>query len=278
MAILCVFACVLASLSFAAAETSEPEASAPPATAKLDPAAMAVADIARCMRANIVDRGSLREIEVESLDAAGGATKQRMKLFWKPSKDASETRMTLRVVAPSDIAGWANLVVSRPDGEDVYVYLPALRRVDRIVGGNRTRKLLGTDFTYAEIQQLQGVMLDGKTTRAADAKTFDRAAFVLETKTDPAATGYVKVRSFVDQTTCTLLKSELFVAPEAPRKVLEADISSLVEIEPYWLMLGYRLIDRAEGTSTRVRLSDVYLLERLDDALFEPASFYRVEP
>jgi len=121
-------------------------------------------------------------------------------------------------------------------------------------------------------------LLGGTTTRAADGKTFDRAAFVLDTKTDPTETGYVKVRSFVDQATCTLLRAELFAVPEAPRKVLEAAIASLVEVEPYWLMLGYQLTDRAEGTVTRVKLSDVYLLERLDDALFEPASFYRVEP
>lgn len=272
-------AALLASLLCGAPAHAEPEVpDTAPAPAKRDPAVMGVDAIAACMRANVVDRGSLREIDVESLDAAGGATKLRMKLFWKPSKDARETRMTLRVVAPADVAGWANLVVARPDGEDVYLYLPALARVDRLVGGDRTRKLLGTDFTYAEIQQLQGMLLGGTTTRAADAKVFERDAFVLDTKTDPAATGYVTVRSFVDQATCTLLRAELFAVPEAPRKVLEAAIATLVEVEPWWLMLGYQLTDRAEGTVTRVKLSDVYLLERLDDALFEPGSFYRVEP
>jgi outer membrane lipoprotein-sorting protein len=270
---------VFALLLCAVPAHAEPEAPADaPAPAKRDPAAMSVDDVAACMRANVVDRGSLREIEVESLDAAGGATKLRMKLFWKPTKDTRETRMTLRVVAPADVAGWANLVVARPDGEDVYVYLPALGRVDRVAGGDPTRKLLGTDFTYAEIQQLQGMLLGGTTTRAADVKVFERDAFVLDTKTDPAATGYVMVRSFVDQATCTLLRAELFASPAAPRKVLEAAIATLVEVEPYWLMLGYQLTDRAEGTVTRVKLSDVYLLERLDDALFEPASFHRVEP
>jgi len=270
---------LFASLACAVPVLAEPEEPrGAPERVKRDPAAMSVDEIAACMRANVVDRGSLREIDVESLDAAGGATRLRMKLFWKPTKDTRETRMTLHVVAPSDVAGWANLVVSRPDGEDVYLYLPALGRVDRLIGGDRTRKLLGTDFTYAEIQQLQGMLLGGTTARAADAKTLERDAFVLDTKTDPEATGYVKVRSFVDQATCTLLKAELFAVPEAPRKVLEASIASLVEVEPYWLMLAYRLTDRAEGTVTRVQLSDVYLLERLDDALFEPASFYRVEP
>lgn len=264
-------------LCFAAPLHAEPEAAAPAAVPPGSPGAMDVDTIAACMRANVVDRGALRDITVESLDASGGAEKLRMKLFWKPSKDGRETRMALRVVAPADVEGWASLVVARPEGEDVYVYLPALGRVDRLAGGDRTRKLLGTDFTFAELQQLQGMLLGGATTRTADETVAGRDAYVLLTKTDPAS-GYVQVRSFVDRRTCTLLKSELFATPEAPRKVLEADVSTLIEVEPHWLILGYRLTDRATGTATRVDLSDVYLLESVDEALFTPASFYRVEP
>lgn len=264
-------------LLFAEPLRAEPDAAVGPATPASDPGGMDVEEIAACMRANVVDRGALRDISVESRDAAGSAEKLKMKLFWKPSKEGREMRMALRVVAPTDLAGWASLVVSRPEGEDVYVYLPALRRVDRLAGGDRTRKLLGTDFTFAELQQLQGMLLGGATTRAADEDVGVRDAYVLLTKTDPAS-GYVQVRSFVDRRTCTLLKAELFATPDAPRKVLEADVSTLIEVEPHWLILGYRLTDRATGTATRVDMSDVYLLESIDEALFTPASFYRVEP
>lgn len=264
-------------LLFAAPLRAEPDAAAGHGTAARDLGGMDVEEIAACMRANVVDRGALRDISVESRDVAGSAEKLKMKLFWKPSKDGRETRMALRVVAPADLAGWASLVVARPDGEDVYVYLPALRRVDRLAGSDRTRKLLGTDFTFAELQQLQGMLLGGATTRTADESVAERDAYVLVTKTDPAS-GYVQVRSFVDRRTCTLLKAELFATPDAPRKVLEADVSTLIEVEPQWLILGYRLTDRATGTATRVDMSDVYLLEKLDEALFTPASFYRVEP
>jgi hypothetical protein len=43
-------------------------------------------------------------------------------------------------------------------------------------------------------------------------------------------------------------------------------------------MLGYTMENRHTGTRTELSLSDVYLLERLPEALFDPASFYRVTP
>jgi hypothetical protein len=82
----------------------------------------------------------------------------------------------------------------------------------------------------------------------------------------------------VDQATCTLLKSELFAKVGGPRKILEGDLSTLLSVDPWWLILGYSMTDLRAGTRTELRLSDLYLLERLPEALFDPASFHRVEP
>jgi hypothetical protein len=242
-----------------------------------DPAKMGIADIMACMRANVVDRGSLREIELRSIDRAGSAQKTRMKLFWKPAKDAAVSRTVLRVIEPAEVAGGAFLAISRPEGDEVYMYLPALDRVQRVTG-NQNQPLFGTDFTYADIEQIQALAESGKTRRLADGRVFDRAAFVLDVETDVQTSGYGHIRSYVDQGTCTLLKSEFFVAGSEPTKVLEADVSKLVSVEPWWLMLGYTMENRRTGTRTELSLSDIYLLERLPEDLFDPAGFYRVTP
>jgi hypothetical protein len=244
---------------------------------KRDPAQMSVADITACMRANVVDRGSLREIELRSVDRAGNSQKIRMKLFWKPAKDGVMARTVLHVVEPADSAGAAYLAISKPEGDEVYLYAPALDRVQRVMG-DRGRALFGTDFSYADVVQIQALAESGKTKRLADEKVFDRTAFVLDVATDMAASRYTRIKSYVDQATCTLLKSEFFVVSSEPKKVLEADISTLVSIDPWWLMLGYTMENRLTGTNTELTLSNVYLLERLPEALFDPASFYRVTP
>ncbi len=144
--------------------------------------------------------------------------------------------------------------------------------------GDQKGSLFGTDFTYADVEQIQALAEGGKTKRLADEKVFERAAFVLDVATDMQASAYTRIKSYVDQATCTLLKSEFFVVSSEPKKVLEADISTLVSIEPWWLMLGYTMENRRTGTSTELSLSNVYLLEQLPEALFDPAGFYSVKP
>ena len=242
-----------------------------------DRAQMSVADITACMRANIVERGSLREIELRSVDREGNSQKLRMKLFWKPAKHGAAARTMLRVVEPADYAGASFLAISKPEEDEVYLYMPSLGRVQRVTG-DQNRSLFGTDFSYADVEQIQTLAESAETRRLADEKVFDRTAFVLDVATDIRTSGYTRIKSYVDQDTCTLLKSEFFVDSDEPKKVLEADISTLMEIEPWWLMLGYTLENRRTGTSTELRLSNVYLLEQLPEALFDPVSFYRVTP
>jgi hypothetical protein len=244
---------------------------------KRDPAGMSVADINACMRANIVDRGSLREIEMVSIDREENSRKLRMKLFWKPAKDGAAARTVLQVVEPAEYAGAAYLAISKLEGDEVYVYLPALGRVQR-VQGELDGSLFGTDFTYGDVRQVQALVESAKTKRLADEKVFERAAFVLDVASDVGTTGYTRIKSYVDQATCTLLKAEFFLGGSEPKKVLEAQLSTLVEIEPWWLILGYTMENRRTRTTTDLNLSNVFLLERLPEELFDPTSFHRVTP
>jgi hypothetical protein len=269
--IVCVLACasLLAGPSYA--QTEESEAAPPP---RKDPATMSVADISECMQTNIVDRGSLRDFDLTSTDREGKTRTLKMKVFWKPAKDGGAERMTLQVLEPADYARSAYLVVSKPEADDVYLYLPALSRVQRVTGDDLAQPLWGTDFTYTEVKQVQGMLQDGDSKRTEDRTVFNRPVFVIDTTTDFEQTGYTMVRTFVDQQSCTILKTELFGISNSLVKVLDADLNTLLEVPPYWLMLGYTMKDLRAGTHTDLKLSDVFLLERLPEALFTPEGFY----
>ena len=254
------------------AEAKAPEAKT---TNKTDPATMTVDDIRACMRENLVDRGSLRELNVKATDREGATHEIKMKLFWKPGKDGL-ARMNLRVLAPADLHGSSYLLLEQPKGEDVYFFLPANHTVLKVTGNEMTRPLWGTDFSYTEIKQVQGLLLDGMTKRIADANVGDRPAFVLETATRQETTGYKKVVSYVDQASCTLTKSEFFAKGAKPRKVLEADLSSLMKVDTYWLVLAYKMTNTAEGSHTDLTLGDLFLMEKNNEKMFDPEQFYQV--
>jgi hypothetical protein len=226
------------------------------------------------MRTNLFDRGAIRDFQIKAVDREGKSKTLKFKAFWKPAKADDKVRITLQVMEPKNLAGTAYLLTRSEEEEQLHLYLPALKKVRRVAGGEISQKLWGSDLTFADIKQIQGLLLDGEVQRLADKKIAGRPIYLLETATDVDQTGYHRVRSYVDQESCMLLKAELFSDGEEPQKVMEADISTLMEIDPWWVVLGYRMTDNHAGTHTEVALSNIYIEERLPKSLFTPKGFY----
>jgi outer membrane lipoprotein-sorting protein len=250
-------------------------AQAPAGKAKAAPES--VKDIRACMSDNLVKRGALRDLELGVNDREGKVRDLRMRLYWKPSKTGG-TRVHLRVVEPSAMIGSSYLLLQEGMGEEVYFYLPGADRALRITGQNMAEPLWGTDFSYGEIKQVMGLLVTGATQRIADATVGGRGAYVLETKTSQDETGYRKVVNYVDKSACVLLKSEFVANGDKPRKVLEGDLSTLLQADRYWTMLGYKMSDLSRGTYTTLTLSDLSIDERLSEKLFSPKEFFAQKP
>lgn len=239
-----------------------------------DQASKSIEDISACMRVNVFDRGAVRDFQIKAVDREGKSKTTKFKVFWKPAKTDDNVRITLQVMEPENLAGTAYLLMGSAEDDQLYLYLPALRKVRRVVGGEASQKLWGSDLTFADIKQIQGLLLDGKVQRLADQQIAGRPVYILETTTSAEQTGYSLVRSYVDQESCVLLKAELFADGEKPQKVVEADVSTLMEIDPWWLVRGYRVTDNRAGTHTEIALSDIFIQERLPKSLFTPEGFH----
>lgn len=263
-----------AALALAQAEAKGKKARKEAAPAAMPaPAQMTVADVRSCMRKNLVDRAALRDLKLNAIDREGNPHPFQLRLYWKPSK-AGEPRMNLRVVAPAELAGSSYLLLGKKSGEEVYVYLAANKKTQKINGQDMNRPLWGTDFTYSEIKQVQGILDEGRIERKADGTVGKHATFVLETSTEPEMTGYQKIINYVDQQSCTLLKSEFFGKDGKRRKLLEADLTSLLQVDTYWIVLNYAMSDEKQGTKTELSLSDLTLLEGSPEWLFNPERFF----
>jgi outer membrane lipoprotein-sorting protein len=239
-----------------------------------DPAAQTVADIRACLGRNLVSKGALRDLNLDVFDKEGKIRSLRMRLFWKPSKSGG-TRVNLRLLEPPAMMGSSYLLLQEGMGEQVYFYLPGADHALKITGQNMSEPLWGTDFSYGEIKEVLGLLVTGDTSRLPDAKVGDRPAYVLDTATKLEDTGYRKVVSYVDQQACVLLKSEFFPKSDKPRKVLEADVSTLLQADKYWTVLGYTMSDLAKGTHTTLTLTDLSFDERMSEKLFVPATFFK---
>jgi hypothetical protein len=246
------------------------DASAP----ALAPADASLSDIQACMNHNLVQRGALRDLNVKVTDREGGDHGLRMKLYWKPTT-THEPRVQLRLLEPMAMRGSSYLLLQDGAQEQVYFHLPNVENAVQITGKNMSEPLWGTDFSYGEIKQVLGLLFQGKTRRIDDASIDQRPVYVLDTEADADASGYQSVRSYVDQATCVLLKSEFFAKGETPVKTLSADVSSLITLDDYSVVLGYTMRNHAAGSQTVIELSDFTLLEHLPDWMFDPGRFFQ---
>lgn len=62
------------------------------------------------------------------------------------------TARLLRFSTPADMRGVATLTIERPgSGDDLWIFLPALRRVRRLVSSNRADPWVGSEFSLGDI-------------------------------------------------------------------------------------------------------------------------------
>ena len=97
-----------------------------------------------------------------TLFAKNGSIQER-KMEIHVRKDEDAVRSYTRFSSPPEIAGTQLLLVDHPNQDDPQLlYLPALKRVQRIAGGQKDGAFLGSDFLFSDLE----LSLDGKETHS----------------------------------------------------------------------------------------------------------------
>ena len=85
--------------------------------------------------------------------AENGDTRARELSMATKLYDGGKTeRRIYRFVSPADVQGTGVLVFDYEDkADDVWIYLPALRKTRRIVSSQRTQSFMGSEFSYGDL-------------------------------------------------------------------------------------------------------------------------------
>jgi len=65
-----------------------------------------------------------------------------------------DNRSLVRFVSPADVRGTVSLTVENSEpgrDDDIWIYLPALKKVRRLVSSNKKDSFVGTDFSYGDV-------------------------------------------------------------------------------------------------------------------------------
>jgi hypothetical protein len=241
----------------------------------------AVQRVMACVRANVPQSSVIKKVELVDTDHIGSVREFRGEVFARqhvePGKP-SLANVMLRINAPEDLGGAAYLVRQglAAAEDEMYLFLPSLRRVRRITGGaeNGNNALLGTSLSYDDFRQMQTVF-SGTPHLEAPAQLEQRAMYVIALKPEaPRAGSYSLVRAWVDQKTCVPLKAE-FYEDAALRKRLTASAADLRQYGSTWYLSDMLMQDLAKGSSTRLHIDGMVSGADLSNDYFQPNTFYR---
>lgn len=229
-----------------------------------------------CMRSNVPPSLQIKDVELTSTDRNGAERLLKGKVY--ASRADGLIRLLLRISRPRDLDGASYLMREGGAGrkDEIFLYLPAIQRVRKISGASSDGSLLGTDFSYNDMKQLQAAFGDSRPVLEKPTTIGNRPVEVLRLQPAAgAAARYSRVLAYVDRQSCTALKAEFFEG-KTLRKELTAPIDGLKRADGYWYLSELLMRDLKENTRTRLKVTGVIgSSDQLPSKLFDPTSFYR---
>ena len=229
-------------------------------------------EVLACVARNAPKTALVQTVVLTAQDRTGAERVHEAKLMARRFEDGLG-RVLLRVEAPADLRGTAFLLIQKEKGSDMFVYLPELKKVRRVTTRSLGGKLLGTDFSYEELERLFAQSRQGDVKLLADAEKDGRKAYALEATPAPdAGSAYTRVTSLVDQQTCVPLEIAFYQKGDAPRKVLSVDPARVTQEAGIHVPRLVVMRDLERGTETRLETHAIQVDPKLPNALFSRGS------
>lgn len=245
------------------------------------PAVVTAADIAPeakevedCMRRNLPKDTSVQTVTLRAKGTDGTAKEIRAKIYWRKNEDGfNQARIAFS--APDDMRGAGLLVLERDGANDLFMYLPEYRKVRRVTGHMMSGSMFGTDFTYEQIERLQGLAKDAAVKRLPDQTEGASAVYVIEAS--PAqkpgeASALTRVVSFIAKDTCVPAKVEFYGAGEQPTHVMLVDAKRITKEPSGFVPRHIVMKDVLKGTETELIVDEIEIGKPLSQKQFSQSA------
>jgi outer membrane lipoprotein-sorting protein len=131
----------------------------------------------------------------------------------KLEDNGADTQRIVQFYAPADVKGTSILLVEHSKADDdIWIYLPALKKVRRLVASNKKDSFAGTDFSYGDV--IGYAVNDWRHTLVGEDTVNGEPCFLVESV--PASplvketSGYSKRRNCIGKSHYTTLRTEVW--------------------------------------------------------------------
>ncbi len=216
--------------------------------------------------------GQARQARVR-LDLLDGEQVRQTREVDYLERDGARERDTLMYInQPRDVAGTSLLLQSsaeRPSDEDnIYLYLPALRKSKRLAARNKRGRFVGSEFSYADLEWLRPE--DFRYRRLGEARWQGRPVVHLEAVASDdrvlEKTGYSKKELWVDPDYALVVRGLYF--DEQGRQLKQMEVEEVTDIQGFWTITRQVVHNLQTGKGTRMWVDEVRYDPPVNDRLF----------
>lgn len=253
---------------------------APPAHAETGstdaaPQAGGMQEVQDCVQKNLPTTSSLQTVELRSRDRTGSERTLGGEVKWKRLADGNSAWL-MHIDSPPDVHGSAYLMVEKETSEQMWVYLPDLKRARRIHPNTMAGSLFGTDFSYEDMKYLQRISSQTGAQRQPDVVEDGRTLYVVQVIPPPEeGSAYERVVGFVDQSSCVPLRIEFYEKGGDRAKTLSVAPDSIQRQGASWVPHSIAIQDVKNESETKLLVSKVKLDADLSDRLFTVTALER---
>ena len=180
-------------------------------------------------------------------------------------------RMT-RFMAPADVKGTVSLLIEHSAADDdIWIYLPALKKVRRLVSSNKKDSFVGTDFSYGDVIGHKLSEWNYKLLREESAD--DMPCYVVEATPISDAvrgnSGYAKRVTWIRKDNYFAIKGDLWDEAGEPVKVFH--MTELQEVDPArhkWQAMRLETKNLQTGHQTVIKFENFKVNQKVRDEYF----------
>lgn len=180
-------------------------------------------------------------------------------------------RMT-RFMAPADVKGTVSLLIEHSAGDDdIWIYLPALKKVRRLVSSNKKDSFVGTDFSYGDV--IGHKLADWNYQLLREENADGVACYVIEAtpKSDAVRnnSGYAKRVTWIRKDNFFAIKGDLW--DEAGEPVKTFHMTELQEVDPArhkWQAMRLESNNLQTGHQTVIKFENFKVNQKVRDEFF----------
>jgi predicted RND superfamily exporter protein/outer membrane lipoprotein-sorting protein len=210
------------------------------------------------------------------INRAGQQRVRKLVGWTKLEANGIDNRRLVRYETPADVAGTATLVVEHADGDDdIWIYLPSLRKVRRLVASNKKESFVGTDFSYGDV--IGHRVSDWKHTIRGEEVVDGQSCFIIESV--PAsdavreASGYTRQKHWIRKDNSVTLRSEYWDrAGEPLKRATYTDVRLVDKARSRWQAMRLEAENHQTGHRTIVQLDKFTANVGVQDQIFTTRS------